>query len=1160
MRYRDLREQRATACNAVGQRISIGASFWARVLLLGSLWAGFPAAAIGQVSTATLNGTVRDPSAGAVPQAIVTLKNLETGVERTTETNTPGNYVLLYIPPGRYALEITKQGFKTAKQQEFTLTVNQTSTFDFTLEVGEATDTITVVATGANIETSAAGLGNVITTKEVLDLPLNGRNFTQLLSLNPGVAPVMVAQSSSGFMTNPVGSFSFPSINGQQNRSNNFMLDGINNVGAYVNTYALAPVVDSIQEFKIQSHNDEAEFGQFTGGIVNVVTKSGTNAFHGSVWEFLRNKVLDARSPFLATVPDHKENQFGGTGGGPIVRNRTFFFAGYEGFRQRRAAGVLSLVPTDEQLRGNLSGLPQVYDPWTTREDPSRPGAFIRDPFPGNIIPSNRLNPGAVAWARAVFPTAVPTANPGVNHINNTPTSVRQDIWTFKIDHQINPSNTLWFRYSASNQKRRAPSPVSTAFVPTELDSHNWGVNYVGTISPSAIFQAQFGRNYADTDNGSGEYPGIDARALNNQIGFVPSFGCDFRDSAGNTGQCLVAGAAIIGIATTVPGGTLQLPQSDIWQGKGTFTKILGNHTFKVGGEVSSNNLFAGASTRFNTGFSPQQTAHPQISGTGVGLASFLLGLPNNVDWRNGVTSLRDGWVFGAFFQDSWKVTSKLTMNWGLRWDVTVFPFFGSDELGNNQVANADYLRGRYSLLTPTPSCAERGTAPCIPGGLENPAFVINGEPRVVLDPDGKVFSTDYKNWQPRLGIAYRLTDKTVIRTAFGLFFDNWGGVAQISGNMQGTWPSVFAAQGANMNTPTLSNPLPTQPIQDPFGWGSSPRLLPAATPFAQSGNHFSDPDYKVAYSEQWNFGIQQQVNQTTLLDVNYVGSHGSRLNIGTFYNTARTPGPGNPRDRAPFPFLAPSWFDRSWGRSNYNALQVRLNRRYSDGISYLVSYTWSKALDIACSGWFGVEGCLVQDPYNFNNERGPSGFDLTHIFTGSWLYQLPFGTGGKFKTGNRILDYAIGPWQVNGIVQLTSGIPYEVGITGDIANTGNSGVLPFAGYMRLNQVGDPVLSDPKPGRWFDKGAFAPPPAFTFGNFGRNRSRADGFANLDLSIFRQFPLAESKMIEFRFEMFNATNSPTFGIPQQNWNAPTFGQVLSTRSSARQMQFGLKLYF
>jgi hypothetical protein len=375
-------------------------------------WLALTTVARAQTAAAGLNGTVRDPSGAVIPEARVVLLNTATGVRQTTTTNPTGSYVFPNIPPGNYTLEVTKEGFTRVEQAEFTLFVNQTATFDITLSVGSAKQTVTVEATAARVEASTAELGMTVAGDQVGNLPLNGRDFTQLLTLSPGVSPINTDQNGGGWLVNPVGSFSFPAVNGQMNRSNMFTLDGVIDYGSFTSTYGVAPIVDGIQEFKAQSQNDEAQFGGALGAIVNVVTRSGSNDFHGSAWEFLRNNSLNARNYFATEVTPFKQNQFGGAIGGPVIfpryngRNRTFFYAGYEGFRLHSSSESLFNTPTPADLTGDLSDIDaQIYNPFSTRPDPNNPDLLLRDPFPDNQIPSNLLDPGMVLWAKTLYPT-----------------------------------------------------------------------------------------------------------------------------------------------------------------------------------------------------------------------------------------------------------------------------------------------------------------------------------------------------------------------------------------------------------------------------------------------------------------------------------------------------------------------------------------------------------------------------------------------------------------------------------------------------------------------------------------------------------------------------------------------------------------------------------
>jgi hypothetical protein len=383
-----------------------------------------------------------------------------------------------------------------------------------------------------------------------------------------------------------------------------------------------------------------------------------------------------------------------------------------------------------------------------------------------------------------------------------------------------------------------------------------------------------------------------------------------------------------------------------------------------------------------------------------------LLNVPDGANRRNTLQEVRWGGVMGFYFSDQWKVTNRLTLNIGLRYDRTFIPPYGkkADIPGGTETGNYDFSRGVYLVQVLPPACSVRGHAPCIPGDGKLP-------PNVEVEPRGSLVHDTTTNWQPRVGFAYRLRNSTAIRAGFGIVFDNWAGVMQTTTNSFGLWPDIGIQNAINLNNPTAAQATPSVKGTDPFPNGA----FPPPTPFGTVG-WFFDPYIKNPYSMQWNFGIQHQVNATTVVSTSYVGSGSRRLTMGGYYNVATTPGPGDPAPRRPFPYASPTFYDRSWGRGNYHSFQFLLDKKLSRGLVYMVSYTYSKSIDIGCSGWFGVEGCSIQNPYKFNNDRSVSGFDLTHTLTVNSIYQLPIGPGKAFQTGNRVADYILGNWQVNGI------------------------------------------------------------------------------------------------------------------------------------------------
>ncbi len=1099
-------------------------------------------------ATAAVSGHVTDPSGSVIPGAEVTITNLATGVAYSNVSNSVGAYSLLNLPPASYQITVVREGFQQTSIPIVQLEVNQSVVQDFSLAVGSVTETVEVSATAQLLQASTAEMGAVVQEQAVLDLPLNGRNFTQLLTLTPGVAPVSTAQNSGGFgaRTN-AGAFSFPAINGQGNRSNFFMLDGLTNQGAFTSTYAVPPIIDAIQEFKVQSHNDLAEFGGVRGGIVNVVSKSGTNEYHGTAFWFLRNDALDARNPFLEKVTPLRQNQWGGAGGGPILKNRTFFFASGQWYRRRTPAESRALVPTDAQLGGDLSGEPPIFDPFTTVEDPDNPGTFLRDRFTNNRIPASLLDSGMVNYARAIWPSARDIGVPGQNAIDNRPARTDVNEWSFKVDHRITDNQSVWFRYGTGDQPTINSGGVEGRTSEGILDSWNLGANYTWTPDATSVVQLSFGR-VKMSQGFLSYYDGQSAADLAATGGFAQSFACRWPEEI-LEGGCYAPSVVVPGFAASGTSYSLR-DMTDIYQFRGNFTKIVGNHTFKAGVSFNTNGYlgpgFSGDST-----FSALQTADPRNPGeTGSGLASFLLSVPNLARRRGNIEEVRGAWVHGFYFQDSWKVTPRLNINLGLRNDSTIFGHFGSDRYNNNHVGNLDLIRGLYELQIDTPSCEEAGVAPCIPGGS-----LPEG---VVVSPNGKPSRDRPWNLGPRFGLAYRVTDKLAVRAYYGVTFDSWAGNIQANMGVVGAWPDVGLLQQPNLNLPTSEQPKPKVTAQDPLDLGDNP-IFPAPTPFAHV-TWFYDPNVEMPYAQQYNFSVQYEIDESTLVDLAYVGSRGANIRMGGMYNTSLEPGPGDAASRRQFPHIAPSFFDRSWGRSSYNAFQFQLKRRHTAGFSYLVSYTLSKSLD-HCSGYFNEDGCNPQDPYKFNDNWGRSAFDIPHVFTTSWVYELPTGVGSRFSTGSWLIDHILGPWQVNGIIQFASGQNYHVGVSGDLANTGNAGSNNInGGYLRANLVGDPQPSDQNTGEWLNRSAFEVPAPFTYGNLGRNVFNGDSFANLDLSIFRKFRFLEDKIIELRVEMFNATNHATWNRPNAQIDNPNFGKIFQTRSTERQIQLGLKIHF
>ena len=1139
-----------------------------------------PPTSFGQGATGAISGTVSDSSGAVIPNAKVILRNVATGAERTAVANPTGTYVFPEVIPGTYIIQVSAEGFTPAKTEALALNVNQTVTQDFALEVGTTTQEVTVAASVVHIESSTAELGTAIAPREVNDLPLNGRNFTQLLSLTPGVSPISTAQNAGGggqWGGNTIGSFTFPSVNGQCNRCNFFLLDGFNDGQVFMGMVGTTPIIDSLQEFKVQSHNDSSSYGGALGGIVNVATKQGTNEYHGDVWEFLRNNKLDAANFFEnvtgAQTTPYKQNQFGGVIGGPLLPSRfrrgapkSWFYASYEGYRSIRNNESLLNVPTPAELGGDLSALStQIYNPFTTR--PAGNG-YLRDPFkcdasgnplpvtsgfqgsgtPCNKIPASLINQNLVNFIQPDLPAPNPSvfASTGGtdNAIDLTPNRVRQDTASLRFDHQFNQQTSGWLRYSGFTQ----PDSFAVGWPGSSNDLYDHGYQAGASITHtlsggSKVLTAGFARNSAQTNYvGRLGVPGN----LWEQVGFSPRFAGIFHQSGSLNPAVGIAGF------NTRPGGHIQdTHMSDVYEWKGDFTWVSGRHTFQMGADFATNNTHSPIEY-INEDFSTAQTSQDGLGAVGgAGLASFLLGVANDATYRNVNETTHGGWVDGWYFQDSWKASDKLTMNIGLRYDLTLWPIYGSPADKNQYVGDLDLDHGQYIVARVPPACdAAAGVgAPCIPGGTL--------PPHVIPTPfsNHSIYHNTYDNFGPRLGLAYRLRSNTVIRAAAGKFFDNWGATSQLAQNYEATWPDIGQQIANNLNFPTSANPLPTTVYTDPFNAGAGAVQLPAPTPFNQV-QWFIDPRVQNAYSEQWNLGVQQSLGASTVMEADYVGQHSSRLNEGGYRNVALTPGPGDPSLRRPFPYITPTFYDKSIGKASYNAFQFKLRRSTSKGLSYIVSYTWSKVINLGCDGYFGAEGCDVQQIYNLKAERSVAGFDVPHLLSANWTYDLPFGRGRQFTTDNRVLDAVIGPWSLNGIFTIRSGEPFNLGVNGDIANIGGL-------TYRPNIVGPAFPANRTWQNYIDTASFVVPATYTYGDLGRNALRLGGASNWDLSVFREFPLpvTEATRLQFRAEFFNAFNHPVLGgCLDGTVQDANFGRANCTRNDSREIQFALKLYF
>ncbi|WP_160114926.1 carboxypeptidase-like regulatory domain-containing protein [Bryocella elongata] len=1190
-----------------------------------------PHPAAGQSSSSAVTGAVSDPTGAKVPAAKITLTNVDTNVVRVTSSNGAGDYNFVSVPPARYTLTIAAPTFQTEKIAPFPVGVDQTVNINASLKVGDTSQSVTVEAVGTQVESATSELGTIMSTTEVNDLPLNGRNFTVLLELTPGATPISVGQNNNPSNTadNNIGSgtnYIAPSLNGQTSRSTFYTLDGLNDTNNWYNTYAIPPIIDTILEFKISAH-DSAQYGGVQGGVVNLATKSGTNTVHGSLWEFVRNNAFDSVPWVPPSTPSiYRVNQFGVQAGGPVViphlyngRDKTFFEVAYEGFRRTQNSASNLLVPNAAEMAesswGSGINLPyadfssaqtglvdsttknpclssattvsayscQLFDPTgNNNANNSRP-AYL-----GNQIPASELDPRAVAYINAIFPA--PRVIPGYaittyNEQVTTPSVENTYNYMIRIDEHIGTRDFIFARYN-NWQEKNTSSTFPHLYSYGQLPAQQYGVSWLHVFSPSLSVQVQYGRTHVTSNS----YAAFDSSAPFNAYQPNPSLAQNF---IGNI--TLTPDVAVSGGTNGFGAGENSSPapnEANIHEWLGSISKTIGRHVITAGGGWAEINY--GETIRNDTvSFSGSQTAN--FSGnpinttaglgsayknqTGIGLASFLIDEPTSATKRNVLLTERPGGIGNIYVQDSWKILPRLTANIGIRYDRTVIPQYGTNasigQQGSIETGDFDFNNGYYELMVAPPTCAVRQRAPCLPSSTL-PA-------NVVIAPHEKILHGSKTNLGPRFGLAYSVNPTLAIRGSFGIFFDNWAASIQLPQNFQGSWPDVgtLGVTGLNTNGSALY-----VSGQNPFAVGTSlAGLEPAASPFTSNVNYFVDPLIKNPYSEQYNLGIEQQFGHNTLLSLNYVGSESHRLDIGGYYNTGalsttsfatrlaqdinQTTGvytTGANATGQPFPYMQPNKWDRPGGNSTYNALQASLAHSTANGLTFHAAYTWSKVIDEADDGYFGVEGGVSEDPYNIRGSRGPAGFNIPHLLTVALTYAVPVGKNQSFSTGNRVADYILGNWEVGTIFIMRSGQNFNVTAAGDIGNTGNGNTYERAQYNGANLT-------PVGGRnrfqWFNTAALTTPAAGTLGNFGRNVLMAPTYYQADTSIFRNFPIWDNLKLSLRADAFNVLNHPVLASPGSATTTPTsvtngipsgFGVITGTANAQRILQFSGKILF
>ena len=1094
-----------------------------------------------QQITGSIRGTVTDPSSAVVEGASVSAKQTETGLTRSTTTDHDGAFVLLELPVGHYQLQVEGKTFHKYIQQGITLNVNETATVPVRLTVGAEDQVVQVEADAELIQDTVTTLGKVVLEREIVDLPLDGRNFTQLGTLQPGVVPLTPGLKQAGSSLREGQSYA---VNGQRPESNNFLIDGANNFNGVDGGFVLKPPVDAITEFRILTHNSTAEFGNSLGSTTNIITKSGTNRFHGALWEFLRNDAFDATNYFADTVEPLKQNQFGAAIGGPIRKDKTFFFAFFEGFRNRQGETAGSTVPSVKQRGGDFSELcdaskGETFDSAGMCSNPGHQLYFlVTSPAP-TPFPFNQLPPPFISSFSQNLLSLFPLPNSGLNTF--TSTEVKQDDSNqggLRIDHYLTSSDNLNFRYMISDGTRFDPLSPAGASVPgfpigETHRSQSFVAQETHTFSPSVIgvFRFSFLRNKFLFGERTNHTPPSD-------LGFQydPSL-----EVAIGPPFIQVNGYTTVGDPITGPRNSYE----NAYDYTGSLSWVRGKHELKFGGGFQHLhvNVLQGIATNgfFVVAPFPMSDA----------FASFLIGQPvfflqGRGDFARGI----NGKALNGYVQDTYKATSRLTLNLGLRYDLP-FPY---TEIKNRQTL---WVPGRQSTVFPD-----------APPGLLYPGD--QGVPAGLIPTFKKAFA-------PRVGVAWDPTGSGnwLVTSAYGIFYEPY-----------------YTGQGGPLQSPISAPPYlqteqialaPTQPLNfsDPYN-GNPPAPGTFATPLT---NLTLAANLPLPYAQDWDLNVQRSLGKDLLLEIGYVGTKGTKLprfiegNPTVYMPGLSTPDNADQRrihsgctlaDPPSSCQFASTGLISGIANSSYNALEASLKKRFSHGLSFLASYTYSKAIDdvssfnISGSGSVQVAGenDLAQDPNNLAAERGPSLFDARHRLVFSYQWSLPF-----WQQQHGWYQQVLGGWQLNGIATAMSGTPFTVFDSRDVSDQGGAPEITGFSANRPDLV---TGQDPNSGpravdSWLNADAFARvvpdpnSPVQQFGTAGRNIALGPRYANWDFAASKNIRLTESKSLQFRAELFNVLNHTNFHLPSSDISSPTFNQILAAEPP-RLVQFALKFLY
>jgi Carboxypeptidase regulatory-like domain len=1030
-------------------------------------------------------GTVRDASGAVLPGVSITITNTGTGLTRTALTNESGDYLVPSLPVGTYDVTAKLDGFQTATANAIRLQFDQRARINLELKVGAVAETVTVSGQSPLIDTETSTVGQVMTAQTIDQLPLGRRDFMQLTLLLPGSLPPQT-NSTLDYFRGAV------QVNGVREDGNNFMLDGMQNRDDTAGVIVVQPSLDAIAEFKILSSTYAAEYGHAGGAQINIITKSGTNRFSGSGFGFLQNEALEARNfftPANQNKPELRLQQFGGSFGGPVVKSKTFFFSNYERRRQTKALPKATAVPTDAMRQGDFTGRNTIYDPATTD-----PVTGVRQPFPNNMIPAGRISPTAAGVL-----ALLPRANQGgsLNFLGQPPSTDNVDNLLERVDQQLNNGNSLVVRYAYYNNLRFGPyQRFNTTDIPGFGDTFH-SYDHVAMLAWQRVTSNRVNElkvGYTSLEEGW--------VAQNQDINYAGQLG--IQGLGANPRDWGMPVTSISGIGAF--GDNSSTPQTRYsWKYEflDSFTLTRGGHVFKTGADIALYGQGLDIHSRASFRFTPNFTASPSNrSQTGDAFADFLLGVPTStsrVVIGSGSEAGNTRTRFYQFYaQDDWEVASKVTLNLGLRYEYNT-PYYDA----NDQRASFDPATG--TVFTARAA----------------------GQSRALYDADRTAFA-------PRLGLAWRVTDRTVVRSGYGIFYTPENGNSQ--DNLSKNPPFRFS------QTFTAAPLLPNITYQNPF-----PDTLTAGGVQSVSGIFRDFPAGRVT---QWNANVEHQLTDHLAANVGYVGSLGADLQNGKSINVPR-PAPGAIQARRPYPQYAGITMFCACFPSDYRALQAKLQGRWGAS-SLLASYTLSKSTDIL-SSFYG--GGSIQNWYDLEDSRGPSNFDRRHSVIVSFVSDLPFGAGKRFLSGSRGLVAAlVSHWQANVIDQMATGNPVTITLPFDNSNTGVLGDRP-----NLVPGANPVPSGQGPTNWINAAAFVAPPQYTYGNAGRNSVTGPGKSQIDLSLIRSLALQGDARLQLRLEIFNLLNRANFYLPGTSLGTAQFGKI-SQAYDGRNLQLGVRVTF